>query len=63
METCRTIANPNRFGIINNYKAVFASLIPEITDLVGRPNVYAGCYQINPVKKYVLLARRFVRCC
>lgn len=35
-------------------QALFASLIPEITDLVGRPNVYMGCYRINPVKKYVL---------
>ncbi|KAG9509259.1 Calcium-activated potassium channel slowpoke, partial [Fragariocoptes setiger] len=35
--------------------AVFASLIPEITDLVGRPNTYAGCYQINPVKKHIVV--------
>jgi hypothetical protein len=34
-------------------QAVFASWIPEITELVGQPNKYAGHYQINPSKKYV----------
>ncbi|OTF80273.1 hypothetical protein BLA29_004458 [Euroglyphus maynei] len=38
--------------------AVFASLVPEITELVGHPSKYAGNYQKNPAKKYVMF---FVR--
>ncbi|XP_025017113.1 calcium-activated potassium channel slowpoke isoform X2 [Tetranychus urticae] len=35
--------------------AVFASWIPEITELVGQPNKYAGNYHTNPSKKHIVV--------
>ncbi|XP_027202294.2 calcium-activated potassium channel slo isoform X5 [Dermatophagoides pteronyssinus] len=35
--------------------AVFASLVPEITELVGHPSKYAGNYQKNPAKKHIVV--------
>lgn len=53
--TSTSTTTKQRSNKTKHSQAVFASLIPEITDLVGRPNVYMGCYQINSVKKYVTL--------
>jgi len=36
-----------------NEQAVFASWVPEIAELVGQPNKYAGNYHTNNFKKYV----------
>ena len=41
------------FFFTNNAQAVFASWIPEIAELVGQPNKYAGNYHTNNFKKYV----------
>ncbi|CAG2105582.1 unnamed protein product, partial [Medioppia subpectinata] len=43
------------FLIVTMSTAVFASLVPEITELVGHPSKYAGNYQKNPAKKHIVV--------